>query len=104
MRNGLGADGNACSDAPVRLSAKPMGVAVAVVLALSSCSPQTLVPVDAQARPIHRYSFGGVGTNVVDSVGTADGRVVGAQLTGQGGLTLAGGTGDQAQYVVLPPR
>ena len=37
-------------------------------------------------------------------VGTADGKVVGAQLAGQGSLTLAGGIGDQAQYVVLPAR
>jgi hypothetical protein len=63
-----------------------------------------IVAVDAQIRPLHRYSFDGVGTTVLDSVGTADGTVVGAALTGQGSLALAGGTGDQAQYVVLPPR
>jgi hypothetical protein len=62
------------------------------------------VTVDALPGSVHRYSFGGVGTAVLDSAGTADGAVVGAQLTGSGALTLAGGTGAQAQYVVLPPR
>jgi len=77
--------------------------ATGVAVVLASCSPQKLVAVDAQVRAIHRYSFDGAGTGVFDSIGTADGKVVGTQLAGQG-LMLAGGTGDQAQYVVLPAR
>jgi hypothetical protein len=51
---------------------------------------------------VHRYQFDGVGTTVLDSVGTADGTVVNAALTGQGTLTLVGAMGADAQYVVLP--
>jgi hypothetical protein len=69
---------------------------------LAACSPKVVVAVDPQVRPIHRYSFDGLGTTVVDSIGTADGQVVNAELTGQGTLTLAGGIGDQTQYVALP--
>jgi hypothetical protein len=76
-------------------------LAVALLL-LAACGPKVVVAVDAQARPIHRYSFNGSGTTAVDSIGTADGQVVGAELTGQGTLTLAGGPGDQTQYVALP--
>ncbi len=49
---------------------------------------------------VHRYSFDGTGTTVTDSVGTADGTVKNAQLSGSGTLVLAGGTTDQ--YVDLP--
>ena len=49
---------------------------------------------------VHRYNFGGTGTNVHDSVGTADGTVVNAQLSGSGTLVLAGGS--SGQYVALP--
>ena len=42
---------------------------------------------------VHRYRFDGVGTTVLDSIGTAHGTVVGAALTGQGTLTLVGATG-----------
>ena len=86
-----------------------LGIATAGILVLASCSPTVLVAVDPCSPDtvechglVHRYSFDGVGTTVLDSIGTADGTVVGAALTGQGTLTLVGLTGDQAQYVVLP--
>jgi Concanavalin A-like lectin/glucanases superfamily len=85
------------------------GNAIAGVVLLASCAPNVLVAIDpcaadAVACPglVHRYTFDGVGTTVLDSIGTANGTVVGASLTGQGTLTLIGFTGDQAQYVVLP--
>jgi hypothetical protein len=49
---------------------------------------------------IHRYGFDGVGTLAVDSVGTADGLIVNAELAGTGQLDLGGATGEQ--YVDLP--
>jgi hypothetical protein len=52
------------------------------------------------ASLVHRYSFNGVGTTVTDSVGTAHGTVVNAQLSGSGTIMMAGGTTDQ--YVDLP--
>jgi len=84
-------------------------MATAGVALLASCSPNLLVAIDpcppgAADCPglVHRYSFDVVGTTVLDSIGTANGTIVGAQLTGQGSLTLVGSTGAQAQYVVLP--
>jgi hypothetical protein len=74
----------------------------AVIVVLASCSQKVLTVVDSPAPPIHRYSFNGVGTTVLDSIGNAHGAVVGAALTGRGSLTLAGGIGAQAPYVVLP--
>ena len=85
------------------------GPATAGVVLLAACSPNVLVGVDpcspdmAECRGlVHRYSFDGVGTAVLDSIGTADGTVINAALTGQGALTLVGAMGDQAQYVALP--
>jgi len=85
------------------------GMATAGIVLLASCSPNVLVAIDpcspdavACSALVHRYSFDGVGSTVLDSIGTAHGTVVGASLTGQGALTLVGFTGDQAQYVVLP--
>jgi hypothetical protein len=49
---------------------------------------------------LHRYSFDGTGTAVTDSVGTADGILVGTTLAGDGTVVLAGGA--QAPYVELP--
>jgi Concanavalin A-like lectin/glucanases superfamily len=49
---------------------------------------------------VHRYSFNGMGTIVTDSVGSAHGTVVNAQLHGDGTLFLAGQQTDQ--YVDLP--
>ncbi len=50
---------------------------------------------------IHRYSFDGTGTSVVDTYGGADGTAMGgASLSGVGELTLAGGS--SGQYVNLP--
>ena len=54
------------------------------------------------ASLVHRYSFNGTGTTVTDSVGTAHGTVVNAQLSGSGTLVLTGGT--SGQYVDLPDR
>src|SRR3982751_4931574 len=85
------------------------GTATAAIVMLAACSPNVLVGIDSCAPGtvecpglVHRYSFDGVGTTVLDAIGDADGTVVGASLTGQGTLTLVGLTGDQAQYVDLP--
>jgi hypothetical protein len=63
-------------------------------------------PADCEALRdalVHRYSFDGTGTTVTDSVGDADGTVMGgALLTGQGELELAGG--NAGEYVDLPNR
>jgi hypothetical protein len=48
----------------------------------------------------HRYSFSGNGTDVIDSIGGADGTVVNAELAGNGTVTLQGGRNDA--YVNLP--
>jgi hypothetical protein len=63
------------------------------------CSNPTVCS-ELKAALVHRYSFAGTGTSVTDSVGTAHGTVVGAQLHGTGKLELAGGASDQ--YVDLP--
>lgn len=89
-------------DARPRSGGVGAAVALLAVLLLAACGPKVVVAVDAQVRPVHRYGFEGLGTTVVDSIGTADGQVVGAALSGQGTLTLAGGTGNQGQYVSLP--
>ncbi len=53
------------------------------------------------AHLVHRYSFDGSGTRVVDSAGNADGEVLGgAALDGDGKVTLSGGTSDE--YIQLP--
>jgi hypothetical protein len=44
---------------------------------------------------VHRYNFNGNGTTVTDSVGTANGTVMNAQLSGSGTLVLTGGTSNQ---------
>jgi hypothetical protein len=52
---------------------------------------------------VHRYSFNGIGTRVLDSVGTQHGTVVNTQLRGDGTLFLAGHKTDPSQqYVDLP--
>lgn len=57
---------------------------------------------------VHRYSFGGTGSAVTDSKGSADGKVMGtgATLSGDGSLTLTGGVAPandtKKQYVELP--
>jgi len=53
-----------------------------------------------RAALVHRYSFDGTGTVATDSVGAADGTVVGARLARTGSVVLAGGSTDQ--YVDLP--
>lgn len=84
-------------------------LAISAVALVASCSTNVLVGVDpctpetAGCRLVHRYTFDGVGTTVLDSVGGAHGNVVGgASLSGQGTLTLVGLTGPEAQYVALP--
>jgi hypothetical protein len=65
----------------------------------------TAVPgVPAKAVLVHRYSFDETsGTTAKDSVGTADGTVVGTATFGGGKLTLSGGAvGSTAGYVDLP--
>ena len=88
---------------------RPPATATAGIVLLASCSPNVLVGIDPCSPDtvecpglVHRYSFDGVGTTVLDSIGTAHGAIVGAALTGRGTLTLVGFTGDQAQYVALP--
>ncbi len=49
---------------------------------------------------VHRYSFNGIGTIAIDSVGGAHGTIMGTRLNGDGTLILAGGSSDQ--YVDLP--
>jgi hypothetical protein len=53
-----------------------------------------------KAALLHRFSFTGVGTAAIDSVGSAHATVVNAELRGDGNLELAGGWTDQ--YVDLP--
>ena len=54
-----------------------------------------------RAALIHRYRFEGTGPSVIDSVGTADGVTVGAQLSG-GAAVLAGTEPSAPQYIDLP--
>ena len=91
------------------ISMRPPVKATAGIALLAACSPNVLVAIDPCSPDtidcsglVHRYSFDGVGTSVIDSIGAAHGTVMGAALTGQGTLTLLGLTGDQAQYAVLP--
>ncbi len=58
----------------------------------------------SQAALIHRYSFSeGVGSMVTDSVGGADGAVLGAGATwNAGSLSLPGGSSATQAYVDLP--
>jgi hypothetical protein len=49
---------------------------------------------------VHRYSFDGTGTRVVDSVSGADGTMMGTSLNGSGTAVLSGGA--SGPYVDLP--
>jgi hypothetical protein len=49
---------------------------------------------------VHRYSFDGTGTTVVDSIAGANGAAIGSSLSGSGTLVLSGGT--SGPYVDLP--
>jgi Concanavalin A-like lectin/glucanases superfamily len=62
--------------------------------------PNAAICTTLKAALVHRYSFNGVGTVATDSVGTAHGTIINAELHGDGSLELAGGTTDQ--YVDLP--
>lgn len=60
--------------------------------------PEPLSPLATSL--IHRYSFDGEGTRVLDSKGAAHGEAVGATLLGDGRLALAGE--NSGQFVDLP--
>lgn len=66
----------------------------------SDCPEQSPSCAVLRAALLHRYSFNGEGTQVPDSIGSADATVIGTELTGSGSLVLAGG--DTEQYVDLP--
>jgi hypothetical protein len=51
-----------------------------------------------EAAIVHRYSFDGEGTTLVDSVGSKDGTFVGGTLTGDGRMVLSG----SGEYGDLP--
>ncbi len=53
-----------------------------------------------RAALVHRYRFDDTGTLVKDSIGSADGTVVNAQMSGSGSLVLDGNSSEQ--YVNLP--
>ena len=61
--------------------------------ALASCA-------GLRAALVHRYVFDGTGNVVLDTRGDLDGTAIGAALSGNGSLTLAGDQSDQ--YVDLP--
>lgn len=69
----------------------------------SDCLVDEEPPLDSL---LHRYSFDGTGTSVVDSVGTAHGNLVnGAMLDGSGVVSLPGNReGQPDQYIDLPDR
>jgi hypothetical protein len=62
--------------------------------------PNPALCTSLRAALVHRYSFTGTGNMATDSVGTAHGTIVNAELHGSGSLELAGGSTDQ--YVDLP--
>jgi hypothetical protein len=64
----------------------------------TACARPTLCKL--RGAILHRYSFGGSGTRVTDSVGTAHAILVNAQLSGSGTVELLGGKTDQ--FVRLP--
>jgi hypothetical protein len=63
------------------------------------CPPGEEPPLDSL---IHRYSFTEAGTEVLDSVGTAHGKVLETTMDGSGVLTLAGNSVQPDQYAELP--
>jgi hypothetical protein len=72
-------------------------------------NPGTVTPAGMTTGPVHRYSFNntaggaGDGTVITDSVGTANGTVLGAGATFNGTkLVLPGGPSASAAYVDLP--
>ena len=66
------------------------------------CLPADRANCDALvAALVHRYSFAGSGTSVVDSAGTANGTVVNGQLSGTGTVALSGSIATE-NYVNLP--
>jgi hypothetical protein len=62
--------------------------------------PPPKPPNPLESSLIHRYSFDGTGTAVIDSRGAAHGQLVGAKLSGKGNVVLAGER--SGQYVNLP--
>jgi hypothetical protein len=66
----------------------------------TTSSALPLPPSPLESSLIHRYSFDGDGTDVLDSKGAAHGLLRGTTLPGSGQLTLAGER--SGQYVDLP--
>jgi len=94
-----GVPGPSCGDAGQwsKLDALPDGTIGPI--GDGGCTDPALCAV-LKAALIHRYSFNGTGDRATDSVGSADGTIVNAELRGDGTLFLAGGPADQ--YVDLP--
>jgi hypothetical protein len=75
------------------------------LVAVETCDADVTDQCGAECRQsfheslVHRYSFSGSGTRVVDSVGDADGTLLGGALAGDGDLVL---DGSPSQYVELP--
>lgn len=65
-----------------------------------TCPAEAAVCEGLRQALVHRYGFQGTGTVVTDSVSGQNGEVIGAELSGTGTLTLAGGSSDG--YVDLP--
>jgi hypothetical protein len=64
-----------------------------------NCAPSDRANCNALVTALrHRYRFGGTGTNALDDVAGATGRVVQAQLSGTGSVDLSG----NGAYVDLP--
>jgi hypothetical protein len=63
-------------------------------------APEATLRADAL---IHRYSFSGTGTEVLDAKGAAHGALIGTQLTGKGSVALDGAA-TAPEYVDLPDQ
>jgi hypothetical protein len=77
---------DACPDDPVKTQPGVCGCG-----APEACAP-------LKQALVHRYAFGGSGAVAEDSIGTANGTVVGSVLTGSGSVVLNGAD----QFVDLP--
>ena len=95
----VGADNQDAGHIGLCLEGGPRDVVIGEPLPDAGC-PNPALCSALKAALIHRYSFNGTGTAVTDSVGSAHGTVVNAELGGDGYLVLAGGATDQ--YVNLP--
>jgi hypothetical protein len=99
-----GASGAAGSDDPLPGDAGPDATADAAAGDAGDTNPLGCSPADRAdcdlliSALVHRYSFAGSGTAVVDSAGNADGSVQNGQLSGSGEVVLDGND----QFVDLP--